>query len=251
MNNTTRFSNRVEDYVKYRPGYPSEIVTYLVNKWGLNADKHIADIGAGTGISAELFLKAGYKVTAVEPNKEMRDKSLDLLAYYPRFTAINGTAERTTLADKSVDAIIAGQAFHWFNREQSRKEFSRILKEGGLVVLIWNERKTESAFEFAYNELIIKHGIDYKTVDHRNIDEQHVGAFFSPATVQLALFANRQIFDYAGLLGRLLSSSYMPSREDKGYAIMAQELETLFDQYQENGTIAIEYDTKVYTGRLR
>ncbi|WP_221284787.1 class I SAM-dependent methyltransferase [Mucilaginibacter sp. SP1R1] len=249
-NSTERFSNRVDDYVKYRPHYPFEIITFLQDKYNLTLDKLIADVGAGTGISTALFLNAGYRVIAVEPNAEMREKSLELLISYPGFSAMDGTAENTGLATGGVDAIIAGQAFHWFNAQNSRTEFKRILKPNGIVALIWNERKTASAFEKEYDQLIITHARDYVKVDHRNIDAAHIAAFFNPEPFQLQEFQNKQVFDFEGLAGRLLSSSYMPTKNDEGYHPMINDLKTLFNKYQQDNAITINYDTKVYVGRL-
>lgn len=249
-NNTTRFSNRVEDYVKYRPSYPEEIIAFLQQSYGLTPGKLLVDIGAGTGISTELFLKAGYPVIAVEPNREMREKSIELLSSYEGFSSLDGKAEEMALADHSIDGIIAGQAFHWFDREKSRQEFRRILKPGGPVVLIWNERKTMSDFEKDYDALIIRHARDYVQVDHRNIQTEDIDAFFSPQPVQLTIFANQQVFDFEGLKGRLLSSSYMPARDEEGYEAMIADLRNLFDHYQDAGKITIHYDTKVYVGKL-
>lgn len=249
-NSTTRFSNRVEDYVKYRPGYPVEIVKFLHDTYGLTQDKLIADIGAGTGISTELFLKKGYRVIAVEPNEEMREKAIELLDSYNGFIPKNGTAENTGIDSNSVGAIIAGQAFHWFDAVKTRTEFKRILKPYGIVALIWNERKTTSAFEQEYDELIIKHGNDYVKVDHRNIDTEHIAAFYNPEPVHLETFANKQVFDFEGLKGRLLSSSYMPARDEEGYEPMINDLQALFDKFQQDGAIIINYDTKVYSGKL-
>lgn len=248
--NTTRFSNRVEDYVKYRPSYPKEIISFLQQQYDLTPDKVLVDIGAGTGISTELFLKAGYRVIAVEPNREMREKSVELLSPYEGFAAQDGKAEAMSVASGSIDGIIAGQAFHWFDREKTRAEFTRILKPGSPVVLIWNERKTASDFEKEYDELIIRHARDYTQVDHRNIHTEDIEAFFAPNPVRLEVFANKQVFDFEGLKGRLLSSSYMPARDEEGYEAMLADLRDLFDCYEAAGTIAIHYDTKVYVGTL-
>lgn len=249
-NSTERFSNRVEDYVKYRPSYPQEIISFLQSNYGLTPDKLLVDIGAGTGISTELFLKAGYRVVAVEPNQEMRRKCIELLGSYEGLTVQDGKAEQMGLAEESVDGIIAGQAFHWFDREATKKEFRRILKPGSPVVLIWNERLTTSDFEKAYDELIIRHGRDYVKVDHRNIHQDDIAAFFKPNPLQLRVFANSQVFDLEGLQGRLLSSSYMPARGEEGYEAMLSDLRILFDKYQKGETITIHYDTKVFVGRL-
>jgi SAM-dependent methyltransferase len=249
-NSTTRFSNRVDDYVKYRPSYPAEIISFLQGSYNLSADKLIADIGAGTGISTALFLDAGYRVIAVEPNLEMREKSIELLGSQPGFKVQNGTAENTGLETGSIDAVIAGQAFHWFDAVKTREEFKRVLTPGGIVALIWNERLTTSAFEKEYDQLIVAHGKDYVKVDHRNINPEAIGAFFSPETFHLQKFANKQIFDFEGLAGRLLSSSYMPTKDDIGYEPMIADLKILFDRYQQNGMITINYDTKAYVGKL-
>jgi SAM-dependent methyltransferase len=223
---------------------------FLEDDYELSTDKLIADIGAGTGISTALFLDAGYKVIAIEPNQEMRAKSVELLGNYPGFKAMNGTAENSGLETGSIDFIIAGQAFHWFDREKSRAEFKRVLTPAGIVVLIWNERKTSSDFELEYDQFIIKHGNDYVKVDHRNINYEQIGAFFAPEPFRLNVFANKQVFDFEGLTGRLLSSSYMPTRDEPGYEPMMNDLKILFDVYQHDGFITINYDTKVYVGKL-
>ncbi|MFA6060236.1 MAG: class I SAM-dependent methyltransferase, partial [Taibaiella sp.] len=116
---------------------------------------------------------------------------------------------------------------------------------------IGNERLTTSQFEVKYDKLIIKHGKDYVQVDHRNISSDKIEAFFNPSPFEYKVFANKQVFDFDGLKGRLLSSSYMPSVNEGGYVEMIQDLKALFDQYQEGGLITINYDTKVYTGRLK
>ena len=250
QDSTTRFSNRVEDYVKYRPGYPPEVILFLQAQYQLSTDKTIADIGAGTGISSIPFLEAGYPVFAVEPNPDMREKSIALLDRYPGFKAITGTAEYTGLAAQSIDAIVAGQAFHWFDRKAARTEFSRILQPGGIVVLIWNERRILNQFEQEYDKLIVKHARDYVQVTQRNIDLKHINEFFAPGSCHYDLFVNKQVFDFEGLEGRLLSSSYMPARGEAGYDALLKDLRLLFDRHQEDDRITLNYDTKMYTGKL-
>ncbi|QNL48263.1 class I SAM-dependent methyltransferase [Olivibacter sp. SDN3] len=251
INSTHRFSNRVDDYVKYRPSYPPTIISLLQEKYQLKNNSRIADIGSGTGISSALFLDAGYEVIGVEPNKEMRDRSVELLANYTKFEVKDGTAENTELEAHSIDVIVAGQAFHWFDRLKTKKEFQRILAASGKVILLWNERLTQTPFEKDYDELIVKHGIDYVSVDHRNIDEQKIQTFFEPGACAIEVLANWQIFDFEGLKGRLLSSSYMPSHHEAGYEEMVGDLRLLFDRYQQNGEIRINYETKLYIGSFR
>lgn len=250
QDSTTRFSNRVEDYVKYRPGYPPEVILFLQAQYNLDTGKIIADIGSGTGLSTAPFLEAGYRTYAVEPNAAMREKSVSLLHQYPGFKPVDGTAEHTGLPDQSVDAVIAGQAFHWFDRQAARTEFCRILQPTGIVALIWNERRILNQFEKEYDRLIQKHAKDYVQVSQRNINLQAIRDFFSPGTCYYDLFVNKQVFDFEGLEGRLLSSSYMPGRETEGYEAMHKELRLLFDRYQEAGTVTLNYDTKLYTGKL-
>lgn len=252
QNSTTRFSNRVEDYKRYRPGYPAEIVPFLEQQYGLSPVQHVlADIGAGTGISSRLFLDLGYRVIGVEPNAEMRQAAITGLQQFETFCIQDGTAEQTGLLDNSIDAIIAAQAFHWFDKAAVRKEFVRILKPEGLVILIWNERLVQSRFEQAYDQLILKYAIDYVQVRHRNIDYADIKLFFAPGPCLQHEFANQQIFDFEGLKGRLLSSSYMPKADHPQYEAMIAELEQLFEQYQEDNAIQINYATKIYVGQLR
>ena len=181
QNPTTRFSSRVDDYVKYRPGYPGAILDFLRHECGLTRDSIIADVGSGTGKLTELFLKNGNQVFGIEPNQEMREAGERLLKPYPNFRSLAATAEATTLQNQSVDIITAGQAFHWFNRETTRQEFLRILKPGGWVALIWNDRHTTaSPFLEAYEELLQKFSTDYRAVDHKNVDSTVIGEFSTP-----------------------------------------------------------------------
>src|SRR6218665_619989 len=205
MDSLSRFSNRVDNYIKYRPGYPDAVVTFLTGKGLLNEKSIVADIGSGTGISAELFLKNGNTVYGVEPNKEMREAGERLLGAYGQFNSIAATAEETTLADQSIDLLIAGQAFHWFDKEKCRTEFKRILKPGGTVVLMWNDRRTDTTqFLQAYEDFIKMFATDYLQVNHKNINEKIFNRFFT-GDQQVESFLNVQHFDYEGLKGRILS----------------------------------------------
>jgi SAM-dependent methyltransferase len=249
---TKRFSSRVENYVKYRPGYPKAVVDFLKSQCQLTPAHTIADIGSGTGKLTELFSENGNRVIGVEPNQEMREAAERLLKERARFQSVAATAEVTTLENGSVDMITAGQAFHWFDRDAARREFSRILRPGGWVVLIWNDRKTDaSPFLEAYEHLLQMFGTDYKEVNHRNVqDETVIGAFFGADGFKTTSFPNAQIFDMAGLQGRLLSSSYAPAAGQPNHEEMLEALRKLFNEHQRNGTVALECDTAVYYGRL-
>jgi SAM-dependent methyltransferase len=251
-NSTTRFSDRVGDYVKYRPHYPETVIEYLRATYSITPHWTIADIGSGTGISSELFLRNGNRVYGVEPNRDMREKAEELLSggYDGRFISIDGAAEATSLPDGSIQMVLAGQAFHWFDPIKSRVEFSRILRPDGVVVLIWNERLIASSFESGYEDLILRYASDYQTINHKNIPDERIAGFFHPAAFALAIFPNEQVFDFEGLKGRLLSSSYIP-KEGSRYAEMMHGLRGLFDRHAEHGRVRVGYDTKVYSGVLK
>ena len=240
-----RFSSRVENYIKYRPSYPLKIIEFLKGKKILAEDTVIADIGSGTGILAKIFLDNGNQVYGVEPNKDMREAAEKILLGYTNFTSQEGSAESTGLEDICVDIITAGQAFHWFDVEESRREFKRILKPDGNVALIWNNRgKAGADFNSSYENFILKYGIDYKEVRK---NERNVDLFFN---YQKETFDNFQDLDFISFKGRVLSSSYIPLYDNPIFPKMIVELEELFNKHQRNGIIRIEYDTEVYLGKL-
>jgi SAM-dependent methyltransferase len=250
-NATSRFSGRVENYIRYRPGYPPGVLKALQTECGLTSGHVIADIASGTGIWTRLLLENGNPVFGVEPNPEMREAGERLLAEFPEFTSIAGTAEATTLADQSVDFVTAAQAAHWFDRARSRREFARILKPGGWLVLLWNERLTDSTpFLRDYENLLLSFGTDYQDVRHERTTEA-VNEFFDPAPFQARAFPKQQEFDYAGLEGRLLSSSYVPGPESPKHAPMLRELRRVFDAHAVAEQVICEYKTRLYFGRLR
>ena len=247
----SRFSDRVDDYVKYRPHYASDVVATVRQASGLRASDCIADVGCGTGLLAEIFLQAGNQVIGVEPNEEMRIAGEQYLSAYPGFSMLAGSAEATTLAAGSVDYALAGQAFHWFRPAEARAEFARILRPEGWVVLIWHDRDTNGTpFLRAYEEFILRHAIDYENVRHSFVaNYDALQRFFAPAPMQTILQRNRQVLDFDGLRGRLLSSSYIP-KSGPTYDAMMAELPELFRTHATDDTVALEYETKIYYGHL-
>jgi len=249
---TRRFSSRVESYIRYRPRYPQPIIALLERECGLTPASVVADVGSGTGILSELFLAKGNRVFGVEPNPEMREAGQRLLAGYPGFISVDGRAEATTLPHASVDLVTAGQAFHWFDRPSARAEFARILKPGGWIVLIWNVRRKEAtSFLRAYERLLLTYSIDYETVDHDRVTDTVIAKFFHPDSFSVRTFENRQIFDFQGLEGRLMSSSYVPEPGHPNHAPMLTELRSIFDAHGVDGAVIFHYDTAVYFGRLQ
>lgn len=247
---TVRFTDRVENYVKYRPGYPAEVIAFFERRCGITNGSVIADIGSGTGISAKIFLEHGCVVYGVEPNDAMRSAAEEFLQGYENFHSINATAEATSLKDGSVDLVIAAQAFHWFDPDRTRAEFKRILKPGGYTALIWNERQTGSSdFLKEYEELHLKYGRDYKEVRHDRINDGVLRDFFQQDFERTA-FQNHQTLDLNGLKGRVFSSSYMPNSGDETYPAVEKEIERHFAKYAEQGKIKVFYDTNIYICQL-
>jgi SAM-dependent methyltransferase len=238
--------------VKYRPHYPAEVFDFLEREGLLTKGATVADVGSGTGISAGPLLERGYTVYGIEPNKEMRQAAENILQNYPIFKSIAGTAEQTLLADHSIDLILAGQAFHWFDKEKCKTEFKRILKPGGNVVLMWNDRRTHTTdFLKVYEDFLQMFGTDYKEVNHKNTQAPRIfDTFFGAGNYHEKGFYNYQDVDFGGLKGRVLSSSYMPGEGHTDYEFMIYTLKKIFMRYQENGKVRLDYDTKVYYGKL-
>lgn len=248
---TERFSTRVENYVKYRPRYPQAVLQALREACGLTPAWRVADIGSGTGFLTELFLQHGNPTCGVEPNAPMRAAAEALLSAYPHFTSVDGTAEETTLPAGCVELVTVGQALHWFDRARAKAEFARILAPGGWVALVWNERRAGgSPFLDAYESLLYAYVTEYIQVSHRNVDDMAQADFFAPAHYQLFTCLNEQTFDFAGLRGRLLSSSYTPELGHPNHAPMMAELARLFAEHQRDGQVLFEYETQLYYGQF-
>jgi ubiquinone/menaquinone biosynthesis C-methylase UbiE len=249
---TERFSDRVEDYIKYRPHYSRDVVVALQSACGLSPGNVVVDVGCGTGLLAKIFLENGNPVIGVEPNANMRVAGEEYLGRFDNFRMIDGTAEATNLPAGSADFVIAGQAFHWFQPEATRREFARIVKPEGWAVLIWHDREMEATpFLRAYEDFLQRYATDYNAVAHNKV--ANYGAlerFFSPDKMQLIVQETAQQFDLDGLRGRLLSSSYAP-REGPGAERMLAELPKLFATHAHDGKVILDYKTKIYYGHLR
>jgi SAM-dependent methyltransferase len=248
---TERFTTRADNYARYRPGYPQAAVTLLKDRCGLSAQAVVADVGSGTGILTALLLESGAQVFGVEPNDAMRAAAETALSTWPRFRSVKGTAEDTTLAPGSVDLLVAGQAFHWFDVPKARAEALRIIRAGGWGALLWNERpRAASAFLADYERLLLQHAPQYATISASRANEATMREFFG-GSMQLATFPNQQDLDFEGLEGRLMSSSYAPEPGDPGHAPMMAALRQLFAAHAREGRVVLPYETLVYFGRLK
>jgi ubiquinone/menaquinone biosynthesis C-methylase UbiE len=248
---TERFSGRAEYYRRYRPGYPPAAIDVLATQCGLTPGAVVADVGSGTGILSEQLLERGARVIGVEPNDAMREAAEARLGAEPRFRSVAATAEATTLPEGSVDLWVAAQAFHWFDAPRARTEALRVLRTGGFAALLWNERPPEpGAFLTEYEALLRRHAAEYTTIAARRVDEASMREFLG-GTMQIARFPNQQTLDYAGLEGRLLSSSYAPPPGHPEYEPMRAGLRALFDRYRRGGEIVFPYETRVYYAQLK
>jgi SAM-dependent methyltransferase len=245
---TERFSDRVDAYAKHRPSYPEALLNFLKEQVPLPAT--VADIGAGTGILTELLLETGYEVYAVEPNAPMRASAEQQLGHQPGFHAVDGSAEAAGLPDASVDLITAAQAFHWFDRVRAKKEFRRILKTSGKVALIWNERLDDASEVNRRYESVLKELVaGYPTVaHHRMVQQEDIHEFFAPNNLGLVTFRNDQILDREGLIGRLLSTSYVPNTGQPGNTEIVAAIDQIFDDCRTGDLVTMAYETRIYFG---
>lgn len=247
---TQRFSSRVDAYIRSRPGYPAAVCDVLRRDVGFSADWVVADVGSGTGLSTRLFLDHGNTVYAIEPNAPMRTAAEALLGERPQFHSIDATAETTGLAEGTIDLVVAGQAFHWFALERSRREFARILRPGGYVLLMWNARGLSGSPLLAdYEAMLLEHGTDYAAVRHEKTHGDSMKDFFASDYGEASV-PNPQQHDLAGLIARVFSSSYVPASGEPGHDALVEAVKELFARHQTAGHVTIEYDTLLFWGRV-
>ena len=247
---TQRFSDRVDNYVKYRPGYPSALIHTLLQEVSLGASAVVADVGSGTGILTRLLLEHDLEVLGIEPNANMRGAAELMLSDHANFTSVDAPAERTGLADNSIDLITAAQAFHWFNNVETKTEFRRILKPDGRLALIWNKRNINQPFQQAYDAILRVYAPEYGVVNHMNLSETDLANFFTEGKMEVHHFDNSQQLTFAGLLGRLKSSSYCPAENSPQYPSLVAELAAPFEQFAVDSTIDFQYQTELYFGPI-
>ena len=248
---TSRFSDRVQDYVRWRPGYPPAVLEALRTDLGLGPSHVVADVGSGTGILSRLLVENGNVVYGVEPNREMAAVAEADLGPTGRFHSVDGRAEASGLGPASVDLVTAGQAFHWFKVPESRAEFHRILRPGGGVALVWNLRRVDSTpFLRDYEAFLHRWSNDYEEVSAHYAREESLRGLFGDAGWTERRFDSAQHFDFEGLRGRLLSSSYTPREGDPRRAAMLAALPAVFEAHARDGRVAFEYDTRLFLGRL-
>jgi SAM-dependent methyltransferase len=254
MDADARFSDRVADYARYRPSYPRQAVDFVLRELGFTSGSTVADLGSGTGIFSALLLDRGVRVCSVEPNGPMREAAERALAGRDGFSSHDGRAERTGLPDRSVDAVVAAQAFHWFDPAGARAECERILRPRGAsanVALLWNARRQSGTpFLDGYEQLLLDDSVDYATVRHQDIASPDALRCFFGRTPERWSTPSVQVLDWDGLAGRAASSSYVPAPGHPRHAAFFAALRALFDRTSEAGVVRLEYDVDVLHGRL-
>ena len=244
-----RFSIRVDAYAKHRPSYPGGLLDSLKRKLPVvsSAPLSVADIGSGTGIFSRLLLEEGFTVYGVEPNIPMRERAEALLSSYKGFHSVNGEATHTTLPDRSVNIAAVAQAFHWFATTKAVREFARILGKPGLVVLVWNDRLTDvDEFHAEYESLLVRYCLNYLEINHRNITAPTIQKLFEGWDLSVEHFENDQQLDFAGLKGRLESSSYCPPHDHPNYLPLMNQLEELFERHHDQKKVRLRQDCVAY-----
>src|SRR5487761_355900 len=247
---TQRFTGRAETYSRYRPTYPNQFLDVLKKEANFDSNKIVADIGSGTGILSKLFLENGNRVFGVEPNEDMRSVAESNLGHFQRFASIKGTAENTTLEDRSVDLISIAQALHWFDSKRSWKEFSRIIKRGGYLCILYNDRKTDDASGIMqrYEEIIDKHARNKPNLER--VEDDILSKFFSGWSFKKFSIPNKQGLGFEGLVGRVCSASYMPQPNQEGFSEAKKELGDMFSKHQEDNKITLSYETNIFLGLI-
>lgn len=244
LNPLNRFSDRAEDYVKYRPSYPTEAIGMILEGLGEKSQLLAADIGAGTGISSRLLAQHGVHVIAIEPNAAMRE----VAEAHPLIEFRDGTAEITQIPNKSVDLVTCFQAFHWFNPEPSLREFHRILKPSGRLAVVWNNRDQKDNLTSEYSR-IVREASNNHPAESRMQSVEPLLASLHFINIREYTFIYRQKLDLTGLIGRAMSVSYLPS-EGLAYEKAIADLQELYQHFRdEQGFVYMIYRTSVHLGK--
>jgi len=248
---TQRFSARADAYARSRPGYPDAAIAALARALALTDGATIVDLGCGTGLSSEAFLRAGFRVIGVEPNEAMRVQAARMCEQQPRFTLVDGRAEATTLDAACANLVIAAQAFHWFDVPATRTEALRILRPPPLAALLWNDRRTQaSEFARGYEALLVHYGNEYREVQRRHERAERVEQFFGSAGWRSIRVTHTTPLDFDSLADRLNSASYAPAPGDPRYRPMMQSLRELFVATECDGMVAMEFETRIHFGQM-
>jgi len=245
------FNGKASIYSRYRPDYPKDLLKMLEKETGFNRNWIVADIGSGTGIMSRLFLENGNHVYCIEPNDDMRSESIKLTSSFLKCKVLKGTAENTGLDTDSIDIIVAGQSFHWFDPVAAKKEMTRVLKPGGFAALIWNNRsERENSLSKEYDYICSKYSHNYQGTGNSRIESDTFITFFHNGFKKFET-PNYQKLNLDGILGRYFSTSYALQPQDPEYGDAVESLKKLFRKFEKNGYATMEYETQIFLGQLK
>ena len=248
---TRHFSKKAENYMKYRWRYPKEVLDYLKSSVGLQKSWNIADIGYGTGILTKILLDNGNNVIGVEPNDDMRNAGEEYLKDYSNFVSMNAKAEESKIKDNSLELITVAQAIHWFNPEKTKIEFNRILKDNGIIFIIFNRRSKErSDFIIDYDNINKKYNKDFKYTNNNPSNGNLIINYLLDDKIHYHSIDNKISEGFESFKGGFLSASFIPDETSENYTEMINELKDIFDKHKNNDKITFEYSTEIYWGHL-
>jgi ubiquinone/menaquinone biosynthesis C-methylase UbiE len=240
-----RFTGRVDVYEKYRLRYPAAVVDVLRERCGLKQNDLVADIGAGTGMLAEILLEAGNRVVAIEPNAEMRAACERLALRFDDLRVLDAAAEATGLEDASVDLVTVGRAFHWFDQARALKEFARVLKPGGWVALVSNRRDREAtAAGREYEQILLEHGMDYAKVRGGYRSFEGLKPYGDGETFEVKMPGEARL-TLEEFLGQTQSLSVVPMPGHAKYHGMQRALREFFAKWSEDGVLRLRTSCEV------
>lgn len=243
------FGAKLGDYLSGRPGYPPALFEGLMVAGVLSSASQVADLGAGTGLLTLELLKRASSVVAVEPDEDMRAAADRRLGSFAGYRSQAGTAEATGLPDASVDLVVAGQAFHWFDPAETRRETLRILRLGGWAAWIWNERRLEDPLQGELDRLFDAFGRSRRSAFQAMADRPRLEAYFGGSPFEELRLPFEQSLDLSGFVSLAFSRSYMPPRHSLEAVAVERAAEELFERFAENGSVAVRYASVAYFGR--
>ena len=248
--NEQKFDNKGKLYAKGRPGYPNKLFEHLIENNIISNNSTVADIGSGTGLFTVQLSPSVGKIYAVEPNGDMRRVAEERYEEYDNTVSVDGTAENTSLGEKSVDFVTVAQAFHWFDRPSFKIECQRILKPNGKILLVWNDRDTSSELIKENYEINCCFCPDFKgSSSGIDFDREAFTDFFE-GDFEVVSFRNDLTYNLDAFVARCLSSSYAPKQDDASYEPYVRALEELFGRYESDGTIPYPYIARCYIGSV-
>jgi len=233
--NINKFSDKADNYAKYRQGYSEDILEYF-SEYGFSSNSIVADVGSGTGKLTKIFLENGNTVYAIKPNDNMRNIADSLLNGFKNYISINGSAENSTLQNGIIDFVVVGQAFHWFDAPKALIEFKKILKKNGVLSIIWYHRKTDTPFWKGYENILKDNIPEYKGSNYRNFTDEIMEKYFSGDYKKVEKIYSREL-DFVELLGSFSSSSYTPKEDTIEYRNLSKLLNGIFIKYMKNNKI--------------